>query len=86
MHPERRVCLALLALARSRPSPRMQQTASIYTKESLQEYEKQLTAGEIAVGDVQQASCASLRITLKNGSHVLATYPKKQRAARWRRS
>ena len=47
-----------------------------YTKESKQAYEKQLSKGEIAEA-VFNKPVRSLRLTLKDGRHVLYTYEKK---------
>jgi len=47
-----------------------------YTKESQQAYEGQLKAGEIASATFNKR-LRSLRLTLKNGEHVLYRYPKK---------
>jgi hypothetical protein len=51
-----------------------------YTKESKQAYEAQLNKGEIASATFNKP-VRSLRLTLKNGRHVLYTYPKKGSAA-----
>lgn len=45
-----------------------------YTKESLAEYEHQLAGGEIAAVTINKF-VRSVRVTLKNGNYVLATYP-----------
>jgi hypothetical protein len=45
-----------------------------YTKESLAEYEHQLAGGEIASATINKF-VRSIRVTLKNGNYVLATYP-----------
>jgi hypothetical protein len=50
-----------------------------YTKESLQEYEKQLAGGQIRAVTINKF-LRSLRITLKDGRYVLATYPKHEEA------
>jgi hypothetical protein len=68
------VCLAL-ALTLSAVAGADAAEGIHYTKEGLQEYEKQLNGGEIQSVTVNR-KLRSLRITLKNGSHVLATYPK----------
>jgi hypothetical protein len=47
-----------------------------YTKESQQAYESQLQKGEIAEATVNKF-VRSLRLTLKNGDHVLYSYPAK---------
>jgi hypothetical protein len=46
-----------------------------YQHESLQEYEKQLTDGKIQAASINKV-LKSIRITLKDGSHVLAKYGK----------
>ncbi len=46
-----------------------------YQHESLQEYEKQLAAGKIEAASINKV-LKSIRITLKDGSHVLAKYGK----------
>jgi hypothetical protein len=46
-----------------------------YQHESLQEYEQQLAAGKIGAGSINKV-LKSIRITLKDGSHVLAKYSK----------
>jgi hypothetical protein len=50
-----------------------------YTKESLPEYEKQLAGGQIRAVTINKF-LRSLRITLKDGRYVLATYPKHEEA------
>jgi hypothetical protein len=62
-------CASLLALA---PAAR---GAVSYEKESLAEYEQQLAGGQISEVTINKF-IRSLRITLKDGRHVLATYPK----------
>ena len=47
-----------------------------YTKESQKAYESQLQKGEIAAATVNKF-VRSLRLTLKNGDHVLYSYPAK---------
>jgi hypothetical protein len=44
-----------------------------YTKESTAEFEQQLSAGQIQTA-VFNKKLRSIRLTLKNGDHVLATY------------
>jgi hypothetical protein len=51
-----------------------------YRHESLQEYEKQLAANQLKEVTVNKR-VASLRVTLKDGSHVLARYGKHQEPA-----
>ena len=50
--------------------------ATDYTKESLQEYAKQLDAGEVLSATVNR-KLRSLRLTLKDGRHVLVKYEKR---------
>lgn len=64
-------CLALVA-----PLSGAGAAVPQYTKESQQTYEKQLNAGEIASATFNKR-LRSLRLTLKNGEHVLYRYPKK---------
>ena len=45
-----------------------------YQKESIQAYEKQLSGGEIAAATFNK-KIRSLHLTLKDGKHVLITYP-----------
>ena len=47
-----------------------------YTKESLQEYEKQLAAGQIAAATFNKR-IRSLHLTLKDGRHMLVRYAAK---------
>ncbi|HXN39573.1 MAG TPA: hypothetical protein VN892_16160 [Solirubrobacteraceae bacterium] len=58
----------------------MAQGAISYEKESLSEYEQQLAGGQIGAVTINKF-IRSLRITLKDGRHVLATYPKHEEAA-----
>jgi len=51
-----------------------------YTRESLQEYEKQLAGGQIAAVTINKF-VRSVRVTLKDGRYVLATYPKHEEPA-----
>lgn len=46
-----------------------------YTKESLGEYEKQLAAGQVQAA-IFNRKVRSIRVTLKDGRHVLARYDK----------
>jgi hypothetical protein len=48
-----------------------------YTKESLQQYTKQLAAGEIQSATFNR-KVRSIRLTLKDGRHVLVRYEKHQ--------
>jgi hypothetical protein len=62
-------CASLLALAP------IAHGAVSYEKETLKEYEQQLAGGQIAAVTINKY-LRSLRITLKDGRHVLAKYPK----------
>ncbi|HTY97058.1 MAG TPA: hypothetical protein VMB91_08470 [Solirubrobacteraceae bacterium] len=65
--------LALLAgsaVAAAEPTP-------TYTKEDLSQYESQLKAGEVQSVIVNKRE-RSLRVTLKDGTHVFAKYGKKE--------
>ena len=69
------VLLALVALLAGSVAARAE-TAPTYTKESLSQYEAQLQAGQIQ-SVVVNKRLRSLRITLKDGSHVFVKYAKK---------
>ncbi|HEY4450742.1 MAG TPA: hypothetical protein VGN13_04000 [Solirubrobacteraceae bacterium] len=62
-------CVAMLPAAAATAA----ETKVTYTKESLQEFEKQLAAGQVASVIINRP-LRSLRTTLKDGSHVLAHY------------
>ena len=66
------LCIAFIAPI----SGALAASAVEYTKESQQAYEKQLKGGEIASATFNKR-LRSLRMTLKNGEHVLYRYPKK---------
>jgi hypothetical protein len=66
-------CAALLAAAGAAGA----EGTITYRHESLQEYEKQLAANQIKEVTINKR-VASLRVTLKDGSHVLARYGKHQ--------
>jgi hypothetical protein len=68
------LALATGALAAESPPA---QTPIDYQKESLQEYEQQLAGGQIAAVTINKL-LRSLRVTLKDGRHVLARYDKHQ--------
>lgn len=51
-----------------------------YTKESLPAFEHQLSSGQVTAVTFNKR-LRSMRITLKNGQHVLALYPKHQSGA-----
>ena len=69
--------LAAIVLALALPAGVLAATATPkYTKESKQAYEAQLNKGEIAEA-VFNKPVRSLRLTLKDGRHVLYTYERK---------
>ncbi len=68
--------LVLLALLAASTVARAETTPT-YTHESLSQYESQLKAGEIQSVVVNKRE-RSLRVTLKNGTHVFAKYGKKE--------
>jgi hypothetical protein len=68
------VALALLAV------PGAAAAAIIYTRESLPEFEHQLDSGQIASATFNKR-IRSLRLTLKNGQHVVVMYPRHQESA-----
>jgi hypothetical protein len=68
------VCVALLALAFVIPAGAA--GVVIYKKESLKEYEQQLASGQIKAVTINK-KLRSLRVTLKDGSYVVAQYPRK---------
>jgi hypothetical protein len=65
--------LALAMLLAAAPSPAAEGTAVHFQKESLQEYEKQLSGGQIQSVTVNKR-VRSLHLTLKDGRHVLYKY------------
>jgi hypothetical protein len=65
-------CIALLPLAVAAGA----EGTVTYTHESLQEYEKQLAANQIKAVTINKR-LRSMRITLKDGRHVLARYERK---------
>jgi flagellar basal body-associated protein FliL len=69
------VLLALVAMLAGSVTARAESTPT-YTKESLAQYEAQLKAGQIQ-SVVVNKRLRSLRITLKDGSHVFVKYEKK---------
>jgi hypothetical protein len=75
--------LAILCLACACLAPAVAASAAEpavhYTKESFQAYEKQLAGGQISAVTINKF-LRSLRITLKDGRYVLATYPKHEEA------
>jgi hypothetical protein len=68
------LCLALALLTSAASAGAAE--AVHYTKESLSEFERQLTAREIQTA-VFNKKVRSIRLTLKNGDHVLVRYPKR---------
>jgi uncharacterized protein HemX len=66
-------CLALLLAV----SVAVAASAPTYQPESLKTYEQQLASGQIQAVTINK-KLRSLRITLKDGSYVLAKYPRKQ--------
>jgi hypothetical protein len=70
-------CALCLLLALPAAQAFGEEAAITYTKESLPAYEQQLAAGQIASVTINKR-LRSLRITLKDGSHVLAHYAAKQ--------
>jgi ATP-dependent Zn protease len=70
------LCLAcfsmLFAVAASAEEPKIH-----YTKESYAEYEHQLASGQIQAVTINKY-VRSVRVTLKDGRHVLATYGPKE--------
>jgi hypothetical protein len=71
------VLLALLALFAGGATARAAETTPTYTHETLSQALAQLKAGEIQ-SVVVNKRLRSLRITLKDGSHVFAKYGKKE--------
>ncbi len=69
------VLLTLLALLAGSAVARAE-TAPTYSKEALSQYEEQLHGGQIQSVTVNKRM-RSLRVTLKDGSHVFAKYEKK---------
>jgi len=73
-------CLALtlapaVASAEEEPAPAATPTTTVhYTKETEQDYQRQLAAGEIQSATFNK-KIRSLHLTLKNGNHVLFIYP-----------
>jgi ATP-dependent Zn protease len=68
--------LAALCLALAMPASGLGAATPTYTKETQQEFEKQLKSHDIASVTVNKR-LRSLRITLKNGQHFLYHYAKK---------
>lgn len=73
-------CLACVAMLPAAVATAAEGTIT-YTKESLQEFEKQLAAKQIATVTINKR-LRSMRTTLKDGRHVLAHYvPKGEQQA-----
>jgi ATP-dependent Zn protease len=68
------LCLALALLTPAASAGAAE--AVHYTKESMSEFERHLNAGEIQTA-VFNKKLRSIRLTLKNGEHVLVHYPKR---------
>jgi len=68
------ICVVFFACASAIPAGVA--GAVIYKKESLKEYEQQLAGGQIKAVTINK-KLRSLRVTLKDGSYVLAQYPRK---------
>jgi hypothetical protein len=68
------LCLACAFLASTAVALAAEPTID-YQKESLQEYEHQLAGGQIAAVTINKL-LRSVRVTLKDGRHVLAKYEK----------
>jgi hypothetical protein len=68
------LCLALALLTSAASAGAAE--AVHYTKESTSAFERQLNAGEIQKA-VFNKKVRSIRLTLKNGDHVLVHYPKR---------
>jgi len=64
-----------VARAEEAPAP----TPILYTSESIPQYESQLAGGQIAAVTINKR-VRSLRVTLKNGDHVLVKYAPHQEA------
>jgi len=69
--------LVLLALFAASTTARAAESTPTYTKESISQYESQLKAGEVQSVIVNKRE-RSLRVTLKDGTHVFAKYGKKE--------
>ncbi len=72
------LCLVLLAFAL--PAAAAEEVVVHYTKEGYPVFVQQLDGGQVAAVTFNKR-LRSMRITLKNGQHVLALYPKHQSAA-----
>jgi ATP-dependent Zn protease len=69
------VALALLTAAAGADAAE----AVHYTNESLQEFERQLSGGQIKAATFNK-KLRTIRLTLKNGEHLLVKYPKRHSA------
>lgn len=74
------LALACLFCAGSLMAAPIASAAVSYEKESLAEYEKQLASGQVSAATINKY-IRTLRITLKDGRHVLVKYPKHQEPA-----
>jgi hypothetical protein len=70
------VALSAISMALLAPALAGAEATPTYVKESQQAYESQLKKGEIAAATFNKR-LRSLRLTLKNGEHVLYRYPRK---------
>jgi hypothetical protein len=73
-------CAALILLLIAAVSAGAAEVVVHYTKESPAEFEQQLSRGEIAAATLNK-KVRSIRLTLKDGRHVLVKYAKRQSAA-----
>ncbi len=69
------LCVALLACTSVLPAPAASGASITYQNETFQQYEQQLAGAQIQSVTINKR-LRSLRITLKNGSYVLAKYAK----------
>jgi uncharacterized iron-regulated membrane protein len=67
------LCLAVAVLAAAASAGAVEGVH--YTKESFSEFERQLSAGQIKTA-VFNKKVRSIRLTMKNGDHMLVRYPK----------
>lgn len=73
-------CLAIVLLLTAAVSAGAAEVVVHYTKEAAPEFEAQLAHGEIVAATFNK-KVRSIRLTLKDGRHVLVNYPKHQSAA-----
>jgi len=74
------VCLVCAVLLHAGVAGAATTTAAVYKPETTAEYQAQLNAGQIQEVVINKR-LRSMRITLKDGTHVLAKYPPKQEPA-----